>query len=373
MSRRKQWEELEELFNAARDLSPEERESFLGARSLNAGLRKNVDELLSAYDTLSLKSDDVFLEQLDTSRASTLLDMQVDDGQTAPLSPGDIIGRYRIVRPIGRGGMGVLYLALDPRLNRSVALKLLPSHLSVDSSAGQRFEEEARAASLLDHPNIATVYEVDETADGRLFIAMAYYEGETLRENLKRGPLPIPEAVKLAAQVARGLEAAHAAGLVHRDIKPANIMVTPQGVAKIVDFGIARIATDEITHAETAGTVAYMSPEQTHGGPPHPSMDVWSFGVMLYEMLTGVRPFSGDRDDVVILAIRNDEPEPIERLRGNSVPPKLIQIVLRCMRKNPTQRYADASAIAADLGFCSIPDSTTIRQDRTAPAATRPQ
>jgi len=349
MTLHKRWDELEDLFNAARDLSPLERESFLDKRSLDADVRREVKELLSAYDALATKGSDPFLEELDTSRASRLLEMQVDDSDTTLLSPGDVVGRYRIVRLIGRGGMGVLYLALDPRLNRSVALKLLPSHSSVDSTASRRFEEEARAASLLDHPNIATVYEVDETSDGRLFIAMAYYEGETLREKLKRGPLPITDAVKLASQVAQGLEAAHAAGLVHRDIKPGNIIVTPQGVAKIVDFGIARIATDDVTHAETAGTVAYMSPEQTHGAPPHPGMDVWSFGVMLYEMLAGIRPFRGVSDEVVIRAIRNDEPDPIEQIRNEPVQAKLIQIVQECLRKNPAERYANAGAIAANL------------------------
>jgi TolB-like protein/Flp pilus assembly protein TadD len=209
---------------------------------------------------------------------------------------------------------------------------------------------------LLDHPHIATVYEVDETPDGRLFIAMAYYEGETLRDTLQRGALAITNVVTLAAQVADGLKAAHAAGLVHRDIKPGNIIVTQQGVAKIVDFGIARIATDEITQSgATAGTVAYMSPEQTRGAPPHPRMDVWSFGVMLYEMLAGVRPFRGDRDEVVIFAIRNDEPQPIEQLREGAVPEELLHIVQRCLRKNAAERYDDAGGIVADLR--KLPDS----------------
>jgi serine/threonine-protein kinase len=356
MTPHKRWDELEELFNAARDLPTAERESFLDERSLDADVRREVNELLSAYDALATKGDNPFLEELDTSRASSLLEMQVDDSEPALLSPGDRVGRYRIERLIGRGGMGVLYLAVDPRLNRSVALKLLPSHSSLDSSASRRFEEEARAASLLDHPNIATVYEVDETSDGRIFIAMAYYEGETLREKLKRGPLEIADAANVATQVAQGLKAAHATGLVHRDIKPANIIVTQRGVAKIVDFGIARIAADELTNnADTAGTVAYMSPEQTRGAPPHPAMDVWSFGVMLYEMLTGVRPFRGVSDVAVIRAICNDEPEPLEKVRGENLPARLVQIVERCLHKNASDRYADAGAIEADLQ--TLPDA----------------
>lgn len=351
MTPRSRWDELEELFNAARELSPQERESLLSAHSLDTELRREIDDLLRAHDALEIRGDDEFPASLDTGRASNLLELTpADDAQTSALPPGETVGRYSIVRPIGRGGMGVIYLASDPRLNRSVALKLLPAHLSVDTNARRRFEEEARAASLLDHPNIATVYEVDETGDGQLFIAMAYYEGETLRDKLERGPLAITDVLTLAAQIAEGLKAAHAAGLVHRDIKPGNVIVTPQGVAKIVDFGIARIATDDITHTSaTAGTVAYMSPEQTHGAPPHPRMDVWSFGVMLYEMLTGARPFRGDRDEVVIFAIRNDEPESIEQLRARGVPAELIQIVQQCLRKNTAERYQDAGAIVTDL------------------------
>src|SRR5688500_5919103 len=178
-------DELEELLKAARELHPQERESLLRAHSLDPELRREIDELLRANDQLEARGDDAFLGSLDTLRASSLLDMAGDDSETGLLSAGETVGRYRIVRPIGRGGMGVIYLASDPRLNRSVALKLLPAHLSVDSNARRRFEDEARAASLLDHPHIATVYEVDETADGRLFIAMAYYEGETLRARLE--------------------------------------------------------------------------------------------------------------------------------------------------------------------------------------------
>ena len=350
MSQRNRWSELEELFNAARELPPEKRESLLGAQSLKPELRREIDELLQAHDALEISGEDVFPGSLDPVRASVLLDAAVDDSEAAPLSPGETVGRYRIVRPIGRGGMGVIYLASDPRLNRSVALKLLPAHLSVDSNARRRFEDEARAASLLDHPHIATVYEIDETADGRLFIAMAFYEGETLRDKLERGALAITDIVTLAVQVADGLRAAHATGLVHRDIKPGNIMVTRQGVAKIVDFGIALVATDEtMQDGSTAGTIAYMSPEQTLGAPAHPRMDVWSFGVMLYEMLAGVRPFLGDRDEVAISAIRNSKPQPIEHLREEDVPAELIAIVQKCLRKNASERYPDAGAIVTDL------------------------
>ncbi|HKY97604.1 MAG TPA: protein kinase [Gemmatimonadaceae bacterium] len=351
MTSGKGWDELENLFNATRDLSPQERESLLRERSPDVELRNQLDDLLRAHDALEVSGSGGFLESLDTARAALLLDVASIDGpDAAMLSPGDTVGRYRIVRPIGRGGMGVIYLASDSRLNRSVALKLLASPLSVDSNARRRFEEEARAASLLDHPNIATVYEVDETADGQLFIAMAFYDGETLRDKLQRGPLPVTDVLRFAIQVADGLNAAHAAGLVHRDIKPGNVIVTSQGVAKIVDFGIARVATDEITQTgATAGTVAYMSPEQTQGAPPHPGMDVWSLGVMLYEMLTGVRPFRGDSSEVVIFAIRNDQPQPIDQLNRAGVPQAWTQVVAKCLRKNPAERYADAGEILNEL------------------------
>lgn len=373
MSAHDRWDELDALFSSVRELSPPERESLLATHSLDADLRHELDELLRAHDALESGSEDAFLVSLDTARASTLLDTPtIHPVPAPPLSPDGLVGRYRIVRSLGRGGMGVIYLARDPRLDRFVALKLLPEHLSVDGDARRRFETEARAASLLDHPNVATVYEVDETSDGRLFIAMAYYDGETLRDKLERGALPIADVTALAAQVANGLKAAHAAGLVHRDVKPANVIVTPHGVAKILDFGIARIATGETTHrTEAAGTLAYMSPEQTHGAPPRPTMDVWSFGVMLYEMLTGVRPFHGDGDESVITAIRNDEPVPIEQLRPGEVPAQLLGIVQRCLRKNPVERYPDAGTIVAELATLSDPGAAASASGSTSVTGAR--
>jgi serine/threonine protein kinase/tetratricopeptide (TPR) repeat protein len=357
MTERKRWDELAELFNRAQELPAHQRGSLLNAASLDSEEQREIEELLAAHDTLEANAENGFLTSFDIARAAPLLEADAYEGSpAAPLLPGATVGRYVIVRPIGRGGMGVIYLASDPRLNRSVALKMLSPHLSVDSTARRRFEEEARAASLLDHPHIATVYEVGETDTGQLFIAMAYYEGETLRDRIRRGELAVTEVVSLATQVAGGLAAAHAAGLVHRDIKPGNVIVTRQGVAKIVDFGIARIASAEVTHGTaTAGTVAYMSPEQTRGAPPDPRVDVWSLGVVVYEMLTGVRPFRGDSHEVVIFAVRNDEPTPIEELRAEGVPAQLIRIVQRCLNKNPDERYRDAAEVAADLQRLSDP------------------
>ena len=359
MIERKRWHQLAELFTRARELPLPQRAPLLEASSLDTEQLREIDELLAAHDVLEAGGEDGFLGPLDVARAALLLEPDAFEQTRAdPLSPGDVVGRYVIVRPIGRGGMGVIYLASDPRLNRSVALKMLPPHMSVDSRARRRFEEEARAASLLDHPHIATVYEVGETDTGQLFIAMAYYEGETLRDRISRSELQITEIVSLATQVADGLEAAHAAGLVHRDIKPANVIVTRQGVAKILDFGIARITSDDVTQGSAAtGTVAYMSPEQTRGEPPDPRVDVWSLGVVVYEMLTGVRPFRGDRDEVVIFAIRNDEPKPMAEIRAEGVPARLIRIVERCLSKNPDERYRDAGELSADLKSLSDPAS----------------
>lgn len=203
---------------------------------------------------------------------------------------GDTVGRYRIESVLGAGGMGVLYRATDVRLLREVALKFLPPAFSLDENAKRRFLREARAASSLDHPNVCTIYAADETSDGRLYIAMACYEGMTLRERLERGPVEPDEAVELLLQAARGLAAAHAVGLVHRDIKPANLFLTSGGILKILDFGIARMPGSSVTDPDQRpGTRAYMAPEQARGGSVDGRADIWSLGLVLHEMLTGAR------------------------------------------------------------------------------------
>ena len=202
---------------------------------------------------------------------------------------GQTVSHYRVLEKLGGGGMGVVYKALDTRLNRTVALKFLPHELTRDDEARKRFVQEAQAASALDHPNICTVYDIDSTPDGQLFIAMAFYDGETVKKRIEHGPLAVDEALDVAMQVAQGLTKAHEAGIIHRDIKPANLIVTKDGFVKIVDFGIAKLlgVTGPTQTGTTLGTVAYMSPEQVAGEDADQQSDVWELGAVLYEMLTG--------------------------------------------------------------------------------------
>ncbi|NNF56601.1 MAG: protein kinase [Rhodothermaceae bacterium] len=262
---------------------------------------------------------------------------------------GQTVSHYAVQDVLGGGGMGVVYRAEDTRLRRTVALKFLPPLLSRDAHAKERFMAEAQAASALDHPNICTVHEIGETDSGQLFIAMAYYPGETLRARLKRGPVPVAEATDLAVQVARGLAKAHAKGIVHRDVKPANVMITPEGRAKLVDFGVAKMADTLLTQAgTTVGTIAYMSPEQTRGEAVDARTDLWALGVVLYEALTGERPFRGAYDQAVVFSILHEDPEPVTAVNP-SVPPALDPVIGRCLQKDPARRYSDASALLADL------------------------
>ncbi|MCH8962326.1 MAG: AAA-like domain-containing protein, partial [Bacteroidetes bacterium] len=257
----------------------------------------------------------------------------------------------------GGGGMGVVYKAHDTRLDRPVALKFLSPHLSADDSAKPRFIQEAQAASALDHPNICTIFEIGETepapgepGEGRLFIAMAYYAGETLKKKIRRGALPVEEALDYAAQVAEGLSKAHERGIVHRDVKPANVMVTDEGVVKIVDFGLAKVAAQaQLTKTgSTMGTVAYMSPEQARGERIDHRTDLWSLGVVLYEMLTGERPFPGDYEQAIIYQMLNVDPVPVTRLNSD-LPSDVEPIVQRCLQKHKDDRYQTATVLLADL------------------------
>ncbi len=245
--------------------------------------------------------------------------------------------------------MGVVYKAEDTKLERPVALKFLPAHLLGDEEVKKRFKREAKAAAALDHSNVCTVYEIDE-ADSKTFISMALIEGESLDKKIERGPLKLDEALDIAQQIAKGLEAAHEKGVVHRDIKPQNVMVDSKGHVTIMDFGLAQLTQASLLTrpGQTMGTMFYMSPEQTQGSGTDHRTDIWSRGVVLYEMITGQQPFKGDYDKAVMYSILNEEPEPVTALR-TGVPMLMEEYVGKCLAKEAGDRYQHASDISVDL------------------------
>ena len=262
---------------------------------------------------------------------------------------GRTISHYKILSQLGEGGMGVVYKAEDTKLERTVALKFLAPHLVQDPEVRKRFEREAKAAASLDHPNVCTVYEIDE-AEGKTFIAMAYVEGESLDEKIARGPLKLDEALDIAQHIAKGLEAAHKKGIVHRDVKPQNVIVGENGHVTIMDFGLAQLTdVSRLTREDTAiGTVSYMSPEQTQGSGTDHRTDIWSLGVVLYEMVTGRQPFRGDYDQAVMYSILNEAPEPITGLR-TGVPMQLEEHLGKALAKKPEDRYQQVGDLVVDL------------------------
>ncbi|MGD8898266.1 MAG: serine/threonine-protein kinase, partial [Acidobacteriota bacterium] len=280
------------------------------------------------------------------------------------LSAGTRLGPYEILEPLGAGGMGEVYRARDTRLDRTVALKVLPAELAVDPQLKARFEREARAISALTHPNVCTLHDVGEQ-DGRMFLVMEHLVGETLAERLTKGPLPLDQALEIATQVADALAAAHKQDIVHRDLKPGNVMLTKAGV-KLLDFGLARLtahgdrpAVESVTSAPTKqapltaqgtilGTLPYMAPEQVEGKPADARTDIWALGTILYEMVTGHRAFEASSPVSLIGAILEREPAPL-RERQPLTPPSLERLVRRCLAKDPDERWDTAHDVADEL------------------------
>jgi serine/threonine protein kinase/Tol biopolymer transport system component len=334
------WKEIQELYEAAIAQPPEKRTQFLErACPADADLRGEVRSLLA-------QPADSFLESSPVSAIKTL-------------TPGARLGSFEILELIGRGGMGEVYRARDSRLKRDVAIKVLPAGLARDPDRIARFEREARAAGALNHPNIVAVYEAGRE-DDTYWIASELVAGESLAKVMERGPMAVGKSVEIATQLADGLAAAHAAGIVHRDLKPANIMVARDGRVKILDFGLAlrrRMSQDSTTLEMTdegtvMGTAGYMSPEQVRGETVDHRSDLFSFGVVLYEMLSGKRAFAGGSSVEVMNAVLKDQPAELPA----SIPPALALIVRRCLEKEPDRRFQSA----ADLGFALQPSSASL-------------
>src|SRR5262245_13410852 len=271
-----------------------------------------------------------------------------------PLEQGTRLGSFEILDPLGKGGMGEVYRARDTRLGRDVAIKVLPEALAKDPARVARFRREARLLASVNHPLIAAIYGVEDLGDVPC-IVMELVPGETLAERLAHGALPLEESLAIGRQVAEGLEAAHEAGLVHRDLKPANIKVTPQGKLKILDFGLAKVletpssseelssfptqVADETRPGVVLGTLEFMSPEQARGKPVDKRTDIWAFGCILFEMLSGTRPFAGETPSDVIAAVLTAEPE--WRALPSDTPPRIRELLTRCLQKDPSRRLRD--------------------------------
>jgi eukaryotic-like serine/threonine-protein kinase len=346
------WGRITDIYHSTIARPPEERASFLGEECHgDESLRKQVEAMVKSHE----RSGD-FIESPAFAIAPELL----IDEPTGDLI-GQSIGHYRIESFLGAGGMGEVYLARDERLGRKVALKLLPDHLTEDETQLSRFKTEARSASALNHPNILTVHEIG--AEGtRQFIATEFIEGITLRALLARGRMNLRDALEIAVQVASALAAAHETGVVHRDIKPENIMLRPDGYAKVLDFGIAKLTeqhpewdspqigttTSQTQPGLLLGTAHYMSPEQTRGQPVDARSDIWSLGVVLYEMVAGIPPFRGETPSDCIASILTKDPPPLSGVLPD-VPMKLQSIVQRALRKNRDERYETIKEMLADL------------------------
>jgi serine/threonine protein kinase/Tol biopolymer transport system component len=337
------WQRVKGIAVEAMDLAPEQREAYLQTQcGDDEELRQSVEKLLKS----DAESGDTF-EQAIAGAAQEVHNRSVADGGES--FSNQTISHYRITEKLGAGGMGVVYKAEDTKLERAVALKFLAPHLVADENVRRRFHREAKAAAALTHPNIAVIHEIDEV-DGHSFIAMEFVEGLTLTDKIAERPLKLSEALDIATQAAQGLQAAHDRGIVHRDIKSANLMLTPRGQVKIMDFGLAQLAERSKLTETTAilGTPSYMSPEQALGEKTDRRTDLWSLGVVLYEMVAGRQPFEGERQEAVLYGITNEEHEPVTALRAG-LPMELEWLITKTLAKNREERYQNAEDLLVDL------------------------
>src|SRR2546426_2187692 len=340
------YQQIDQIFQAALEREPAKRASFLDeACSGDETLRQEVESLItSGHGGLS------FIDEPAFEMAARLLASDEPE-----LAVGERIDRYEVVSLLGSGGMGEVYLAHDEKLDRKIALKLLPSHFTTNEERLRRFQQEARAASALNHPNIITIHEIGQV-ESRNFIATEFVDGETLRQRMRHGPLSLHESLDIAIQVCGALAAAHKAGIVHRDIKPENIMLRHDGYVKVLDFGLAKLteehkSTTQVQAAENVnvssgllmGTVKYMSPEQAQGLQVDARSDIFSFGVVLYEMIAGRAPFEGRTANELIAAILEKEPP-----RAN-LPDGIRYLISKALRKKKEERYQTIADLMADL------------------------
>jgi eukaryotic-like serine/threonine-protein kinase len=355
------WEQIGEVYHAALELQPEQRAAFLGrACADDQELRHEVESLLAADES----AGDFIAEQALKDAAKMLAEDQSLSASSR--LEGQMLGHYRIISLLGVGGMGEVYLARDSRLERKVALKLLHTGFTRDEARVRRFIQEARAASALNHPNIITIYEIGQS-EGRRYIATEFIEGQTLRQLIAEGRLSWSAALDVAAQTAHALQAAHTAGIIHRDIKPENIMVRPDGLVKVLDFGLAKLTERPApisaftfeTNVLAArgfntepgmimGTVAYMSPEQARGHEVDARSDIFSLGVVCYEMIAGRQPFTGETLNHVIVAILDREPAPLAR-HDNEIPAESQRVISKALCKDCEERYQTIADLLADL------------------------
>ena len=357
--RTERWQRINELFHATLEREPDAREAFLDAECAgDTELRDEVGSLLRAH------ADAGALEQ-----PAAAADSRLASGDDSSPLVGRRLGPYEITGLLGRGGMGIVYFGRDTRLDRPVAIKSLPPEFMHDDRFRARLRREAMAAAALSHPGIATVFTLEEF-DGRLYLIREYVAGRTLRETLRQGPLPMDEVLGIAGKVARALAAAHAGGIIHRDLKPENVMHAADGGIKVVDFGLARFEHGDGLTALTrpggaGGTPGYMAPEVLRGDPVDTRADQFSFGVLLYELLAGRRPFEASDDTSTVARILETEPPPLAAANPDC-PDRLARIVATCLAKAPRDRYLTTDELAAAL------DAVAADARTPAPAAAQP-